>query len=78
MKKIDVEIIKNNEYIVINMLDNGRGFNDTKSILKPYYTTKKEDVWLPVIHKQQSLTQHDVDYLKQTGRFTFELMREEI
>ena len=43
-----------------------------------YYTTKKEDVWLPVIHKQQSLTQHDVDYLKQTGRFTFELMREEI
>ena len=30
------------------------------------------------IHKQQSLTQHDVDYLKQTGRFTFELMREEI
>ena len=43
-----------------------------------YYPTKKEDVWLPVIHKQQSLTQHDVDYLKQTGRFTFELMREEI
>jgi len=43
-----------------------------------YYTTKKEDVWLPVIHNQQSLTQHDVDYLKQTGRFTFELMREEI
>ena len=43
-----------------------------------YYTTKKEDVWLPVIHNQQSLTQHDVDYLKQTGRFTFELEREEI
>ena len=43
-----------------------------------YYTTKKEDVWLPVIHNQQSLTQHDVDYLKQTGRFTFELQREEI
>ena len=43
-----------------------------------YYTTKREDVWLPLIHKQQSLTQHDVDYLKQTGRFTFELMREEI
>jgi hypothetical protein len=43
-----------------------------------YYTTKKEDVWLPVIHNQQSLTEHDVKYLKQTGRFTFELMREEI
>ena len=26
----------------------------------------------------KSLTQHDVDYLKQTKRFTFELMREEI
>jgi hypothetical protein len=43
-----------------------------------YYTTKEEDVWLPVIHKQQSLTQNDIDYLKQTGRFSFELMREEI
>ena len=43
-----------------------------------YYTTKKEDVWLPVIYNQQSLTQHNVDYLKQTGRFTFELEREEI
>jgi len=43
-----------------------------------YYTTRKEDVWLPLIHNQQSLTQHDVDYLKQTGRFTFELLREEI
>ena len=43
-----------------------------------YYTTKKEDVWLPVIHNQQSLTEHDVKYLKQTGRFTFELEREEI
>ncbi|QGZ17883.1 hypothetical protein HTVC103P_gp15 [Pelagibacter phage HTVC103P] len=43
-----------------------------------YYTTKKEDIWLPLIHNQQSLTKHNVDYLKQTGRFTFELMREEI
>ena len=43
-----------------------------------YYTTKRDDVWLTLIHKQQSLTQEDVDFLKQTGRFTFELMREEI
>ena len=43
-----------------------------------YYVVNKDDCWLPVIHNQQSLTQHDVDYLKQTGRFTFELMREEI
>ena len=32
--KIDVEISKNNEYIVIKMLDNGTGFKDTKDILK--------------------------------------------
>jgi hypothetical protein len=43
-----------------------------------YYTTRKEDEWLPVIHNQQSLTQHNIDYLKMTGRFTFELMKEEI
>ena len=44
-----------------------------------YYPTRKEDIWLPVIHGgQKSLTQHDIDYLKETKRFTFELMREEI
>ena len=43
-----------------------------------FYPVNKKDVWITVIQGQTSLTQHDVDYLKQTGRFTFELMREEI
>ena len=51
--KISVEILKNNEYIVIKMLDNGVGFKDTKSILKPYYTTKKNGtgLGLPIVSK---------------------------
>ena len=51
--KIDVEILKNNEYIEIKMLDNGSGFNDTTDILKPYYTTKKDGtgLGLPIVSK---------------------------
>ena len=43
-----------------------------------FYPVNQKDVWITVIQGQTSLTKHDVDYLKQTGRFTFELMREEI
>ena len=43
-----------------------------------YYPVNKEDEWITIIQNQKSLTQDDVAYLKSTGRFTFELMREEI
>ena len=43
-----------------------------------FYPVNQKDVWITVIQGQTSLTEHDVKYLKQTGRFTFELMREEI
>jgi len=51
--KINVEINRNNEYIVIKMLDNGIGFNDIKNITKPYFTTKKKGtgLGLPIVTK---------------------------
>ena len=39
---------------------------------------EKDDIWLPLYMVKKSLTKHNIDYLKQTGRFTFELQREEI
>ena len=43
-----------------------------------YYPVNKEDEWITIIQNQKSLTQDDVAYLKSTGRFKFELEREEI
>ena len=43
-KKIDIEINKINDYINIIITDNGLGFvsQNTKDIIKPYYTTKQK------------------------------------
>ena len=43
-KKIDIEINKINDYINIIVIDNGLGFlsQNTKDIIKPYYTTKQK------------------------------------
>ncbi len=43
-----------------------------------YYPVNKEDEWITIIQNQKSLTQDDVAYLKSTGRFTFEIEREEL
>ena len=61
--KINVEIYKNNEYIEIKMLDNGIGFTDTKDILKPYYTTKKDGtgLGLPIVSK--IINEHKITHL---------------
>ena len=66
--KIVVEIDRNNEYIVIKMLDNGPGFNDIKSITKPYYTTKKDGtgLGLPIVSKIINEHNGDVNFLKKT------------
>ncbi len=43
-KKISIEIKRINNYIAINIFDNGIGFliKTTKELIKPYYTTKKK------------------------------------
>ena len=66
--KIDVEIIKNNEYIEIKMLDNGIGFNDTKNIVRPYYTTKKDGtgLGLPIVTKIINEHNGEINFIKKT------------
>ena len=43
-KKINIEIKKINDYITINIFDNGIGFTTDieKELIRPYYTTKKK------------------------------------
>ena len=43
-----------------------------------YYVVNKDDCWLPVIYGQEALTKRNIDYLKMTNRFSFELEREEL
>ncbi len=64
--KINVEINKNNEYIVIKMLDNGTGFVDTKNIARPYYTTKKDGtgLGLPIVTKIINEHNGDINFVK--------------
>ena len=64
--KINVAINKNNEYIVIKMLDNGTGFIDTKNIARPYYTTKKDGtgLGLPIVTKIINEHNGDISFLK--------------
>ncbi len=66
--KIDVEILKNNEYIEIKMLDNGTGFKDTKNILKPYYTTKKDGtgLGLPIVSKIINEHNGDIQFVNKS------------
>ena len=51
--KIDVEITKNNDYIVVKLTDNGVGIKDKKNIMTPYFTTKKDGtgLGLPIVNK---------------------------
>ncbi len=64
--KINIEIIKNNEYIVIKMLDNGTGFNDVKNITKPYFTTKRDGtgLGLPIVTKIINEHKGDIYFTK--------------
>ena len=54
-KKIDLEILKKDDYIEITIKDNGIGFKDNNlnDLLKPYFTTKKNGtgLGLPIVNK---------------------------
>ena len=60
-KKIDVEIQIINDYINIEVLDNGTGFinNDPKVFSKPYFTTKKEGSGLGLSIVEKILNDHN-------------------
>ncbi len=61
--KIDIEIISNNDYIVIKLIDNGTGISDTKKVMTPYFTTKMKGtgLGLPIVSK--IINEHSGDFL---------------
>ena len=61
--KISIEIISNNDYIVINITDNGTGISDTKKVMTPYFTTKIKGtgLGLPIVNK--IINEHSGDFL---------------
>ena len=62
-KKIDIEIIMENDYIKVIIIDNGIGFSSVNlaNITKPYFTTKSQGsgLGLPIVNK--ILSDHDAD-----------------
>jgi len=50
---IDIEIVCNNDYIIIRIIDNGTGITDAKKAMTPYFTTKKTGtgLGLPIVTK---------------------------
>ena len=61
-----MEMNTNNEYIVIEMLDNGIGFNDVANITKPYFTTKQDGtgLGLPIVSKIINEHKGTVQFIK--------------
>ena len=51
--KITIDITNNNDYIQVRLLDNGTGIPDTKKVMTPYFTTKKNGtgLGLPIVSK---------------------------
>jgi len=59
--KINIDIIEDKEYIYINVLDNGVGFNlvDKTKMLTPYYTTKKSGTGLGLAIVTKIINDHN-------------------
>ena len=54
---------------MIKIFDNGMGFNDIKSITKPYYTTKKNGtgLGLPIVSKIINEHNGDINFIKKSN-----------
>ncbi len=61
--KIELDITSNNEYIVIKLSDNGTGIKDTKKIMTPYFTTKKNGTGLGLPIVKKIITEHSGDLI---------------
>ena len=61
--KIDIEIVTNNDYILVTIIDNGKGITDTKKAMTPYFTTKSKGtgLGLPIVNK--IINEHSGDFL---------------
>ena len=61
--KIEIEIISNNDYILIKIIDNGTGISNAKKAMTPYFTTKKKGtgLGLPIVSK--IINEHSGDFL---------------
>ena len=62
-KKVDIELIDNNDHISISIIDTGIGFDnlafDIKNILKPYFTTKKNGTGLGLSIVNKIINDHN-------------------
>ncbi len=61
LKNIDIEINQRRDYITVNLMDTGEGFNDkkTKDIIKPYYTTKEKGTGLGLSIVNKIINDHN-------------------
>ena len=61
--KIDIDIFKNNDYIITVIKDNGEGISDTKKAMTPYFTTKKygSGLGLPIVNK--IISEHSGEFI---------------
>ncbi len=68
--KIDIDILKNNDYIVTTIKDNGKGISDTKKAMTPYFTTKKKGtgLGLPIVSK--IINEHSGEFIIQNDNGT--------
>jgi len=69
---IDIELDINNDYIIINIIDNGTGIEDIKRVMTPYFTTKKNGtgLGLPIVNKIINEHSGEFSIFKKTNKGT--------